>query len=155
MKVASYHCLLSKQLFQVRSAFYFLFLFIVGCSIPISYYDGTTYKQLTSLKVETVLLFESFDLKQVKDNNDNINKVTLDLLKAYEYERGKGDDNGGTAKQLKLIVDSFKDTVKVYRQYGPNSKKLGEKNFVAESITIGQAFDIAIETENLKNKDKR
>ena len=130
-----------------------LLLTLSGCSgIPISYYDATTYTQLTGLKAETTLIVESFDTKPVSDNEDSIDKVTLSLRKAYEYEKGKGNPNSDTTKQYKKIMKLFNDDVKDYRENGP--KKLGAVYFHEASVVLGQAFDIAIATENLKNKDK-
>ena len=131
-----------------------LLLTLLGCSgIPISYYDVTTYTQLTALKAETTLLVESFDTKSVNDNQGAIDKITLNLRKAYEYELGKGKPNSDTIKQLKKIQGLFDDDVKDYKENGP--LVLGEKYFREASVVLGQAFDIAIATENLKNKDKR
>ncbi len=131
-----------------------LLLTLLGCSgIPISYYYATTYTQLTALKAETTLLVESFDTKSVNDNQGAIDKITLNLRKAYEYELGKGEPNSDTIKQLKKIQGLFEDDVKDYKENGP--LVLGEKYFREASVVLGQAFDIAIATENLKNKDKR
>lgn len=132
-----------------------LFQFILqGCSgIPIAYYDSTTYTQLTSLKAETMLLVESFDSKTLDSNQSKIDKTTLNLRKAYEYEVGKGKPNSDVAKQLKKIVGLFDEDVDDYKENGP--KALGKKYFIEASKVLGQAFDIAISTENLKNKDKR
>lgn len=131
-----------------------LLLSLSGCSgIPISYYDATTYTHLTSLKAETTLLVESFDIKPVTENEINIEQVTLSLRKAYEYEYGKGDPNRDTSKQFKKIITLFSEDVKDYREDGPGT--LGPKYFREASVVLGQAFDIAIATENLKNKDKR
>jgi len=131
-----------------------LLLTLLGCSgIPISYYDVTTYTQLTALKAETTLLVESFDTKSVNDNQGAIDKITLNLRKAYEYELGKGEPNSDTIKQLKKIQGLFEDDVKDYKENTP--LVLGEKYFREASVVLGQAFDIAIATENLKNKDKR
>ena len=87
------------------------FLTLSGCSIPISHYDATTYTQLTALKAETTLLVESFDTKPVSNNKDAIDKVTLSLRKAYEYELGKGKPNSDTTNQFKKIVGLFNDNV--------------------------------------------
>ena len=131
-----------------------LFLSLAGCSgIPISYYDATTYSQLTSLKAETTTLVESFDIKKVADNESKIEETTLNLRKAYEYEKGKGSPNSDTTKQFEKITQLFGDDVKEYRENGPGS--LGPKYYREAATVLGQAFDIAIATENLKNKDKR
>ncbi len=125
-----------------------------GCSgIPISYYDTNTYKNLTGLKVETTMLVASFDSKSINKNAERIEKVTMNLRKAYEYEKGKGEPNSDTMRQFRKIVKLFESDVKDYRENGP--KSLGKKYFQEAAIVLGQAFDIAISTENLKNKDKR
>jgi hypothetical protein len=129
-------------------------LTLAACSgIPISYYDSTTYSQLTSLKAETTTLVESFDTKAVSENQKKIEETTLNLKKAYEYEKGKGDPNSNTTKQFDKIMKLFMDDVKEYKEKGPGA--LGSKYFREAARVLGQAFDIAISTENLKNKDKR
>ncbi|MBU1639696.1 MAG: hypothetical protein KKG53_04355 [Proteobacteria bacterium] len=129
-------------------------LILTACSgIPISYYDATTYTQLTSLKAEVTTLVQSFDTKAYLDNQQKIEDTTLTLKKAYEYEKGKGDPNSDTTKQFDKITGLFLDDVKEYKDNGPGD--LGPKYFQEAAIVLGQAFDIAISTENLKNKDKR
>lgn len=143
----------SKESSFILSTLFFV-LFLSGCAgIPISYYDATTYTQLTSLKAETTLLIDSFDTKKVTENEDNIEKTILNLRKAYEYELGKGKPNSDTTKQFKIIMDLFNEDVKDYKEDGPDT--LGKKYFSEVSVVLGQAFDIAIATENLKNKDKQ
>lgn len=125
-----------------------------SCSgVPISYYDATTYAELTSLKAETTLLVATFDARPVAENEARIETTTLHLHRAYEYEVGKGEPNGDTAKQFRKIKDLFTTTVQEYRDNGPG--ELGTHYFREAAIVLGQAFDIAIKTENLKNEDKR
>ncbi|MCP4075356.1 MAG: hypothetical protein GY744_04140 [Gammaproteobacteria bacterium] len=72
-------------------------LALSGCSgIQISYYDATSYTQLTGLKAETTLLVESFDTKPVNENKDKIEKVILYLRKSYEYDPEKGEPESDT-----------------------------------------------------------
>jgi hypothetical protein len=130
-----------------------LLLGLAACNgVPISYYDNTTYTQLTSLKAETTLLMESFDAKPYAENQVKIEATLLNLRKAYEYEKGKGA-NSDTEKQFEIITDLFKDDIKEYQENGPGV--LGRKYFQQAAVALGQAFDIVIATENLKNKDKR
>lgn len=121
--------------------------------VPISYYDSTTYTQLTSLKAETTLLVSSFDTTPFAENQAKIDATTLNLQKAYEYEIGKGDPNSDTARQFKKILALYTEDVNDYREEGPGA--LGPKYFQEAAVVLGQAFDIAIATENVKNKDKR
>jgi len=128
-----------------------LLLTLSGCSsIPVSYYDATTYAQLTALKAEATFLVESFDQKPASDNQDEINKVTLSFRKIYEYEKGKGKSNSDTIKQFEKIQNLFNYDVKNYMESGHQS--LGRNYFREASVILGKAFDIAIATENLKNK---
>jgi hypothetical protein len=91
--------------------------------------------------------------KKPSDNQSKIEDVTMLLRKAYEYEKGKGEPNSDTTKQFEKIISLFEDDIKEYRGNMPG--ELGEKYFNQAAIVLGQAFDIAISTENLKNKDKR
>lgn len=131
----------------------FLFNFIACSTVPISYYDATTYTQLTSLKAETTLLIETFDKKSYEKNREKIEETTLNLRKAYEYEKGKGEPNSDTTKQFDEIFRLYMTDIKDYEENGPDV--LGKKYFTEAARVLGQAFDIAISTENLKNKDKR
>ncbi|MEW5757433.1 MAG: hypothetical protein AB1810_14145 [Pseudomonadota bacterium] len=129
-------------------------ILLMACSgIPISYYDATTYTHLTSLKAETTMLVESFDTKPYAENEQKIEVTTLNLKKAYEYEKGKGKPNSDTTKQFSIIYGLFADDVNDYKENGPGG--LGDHYFQEAAKALGQAFDIAISTENLKNRDKR
>jgi hypothetical protein len=125
---------------------------IASCAIPISYYDVTTYQNLTDLKAETTMLVKSFDTVEFAQNEARIQVVHLDFLKAYEYEKGKGADNSATMTQFAKILALFEDDLSEYQQNG--SRTLGAKYFGEAAIVLGQAFDIAIATENSKNQDK-
>jgi hypothetical protein len=127
---------------------------LAGCpSIPISYYDSTTYTHLTSLKAETTALIETFDTKPFAQNEGKIEATSLNLRKAHEYEKGKGAPNSDTAKQFDMIVKLYADAISDYKT-NP-SGTLGPKFFQEAAKVLGQAFDIVIATENVKNKDKR
>jgi hypothetical protein len=133
---------------------FLLAVVLAGCqSVPISYYDATTYTNLTNLKAETTVLIESFDKKTFTQNESKIEGATLNLRKAYEYEKGKGDPNSDTAQQFEIVAKLYADTINEYKDNGP--EKLGPKYFQEAARALGQAFDIAIATENVKNKDKR
>ncbi len=130
-----------------------LLLFVACAGVPVSYYDATTYTNLVDLKVDTTLLVESFDTRKVKENEAQIAAVSRNLKRAYEYERGKGDPNSDTVEQFEKIMKLFDEDVGAYRENGPGD--LGKRYFQEAAVVLGQAFDIAIATENEKNKDKR
>ena len=135
-------------------ALFALALAQTSCSdVPLSYYDQATYAQLTSLKAEATALVESFDTKPVEANEPRIEATSLSLRKAVEYEKGKGPTNSDTASQVEKINQLFHDDVKDYRENGPAT--LGPKFFREAAVVLGQAFDVAIATENLKNPARR
>ncbi len=129
-----------------------LLLVISGCiSVPLSYYDGTTYANLTNLKAETMTLVERFDTTPPADNQAAIDQARLSLRKALEYEKGKGTSNSDTADQLALIMTLFDEDVAAYQQSAAG--ELGPRYFNQAAAVLGQAFDQAIATENQKNQN--
>jgi hypothetical protein len=100
-----------------------------------------------------MMLVESFDSKPYAQNKSAIDTAALNLRKAYEYEIGKGKPNSGTYKQFNKIMELFKQDITDYREGRPGD--LGPKYFQEAAVILGQAFDIAIATENEKNTDKR
>lgn len=140
----------------MRTIFCFLALALgsTACTdVPLSYYDPATYTQLTGLKAEATLLIESFDHKPIAENEPRIEATTLHLRQAYEYEKGKGPTNSETAAQVELINGLFTGDVQEYRDAGPGA--LGSRYFREAAAVLGQAFDVAIATENLKNPARR
>jgi hypothetical protein len=125
---------------------------LTSCAIPITYHDAATYKNLTDLKAEAVMLVETFDTKPFAANEAALAVLTLKFRKAYEYEKGKGIANNATMKQFDEIWKLLNEDLKDYRENG--NATLGPKYFREAAVVLGQAFDIAIATENLKNKDK-
>jgi len=125
---------------------------LTNCAVSISYRDAVTYNNLTDLKAEAMTLVETFDTKPVAQNEAAIENVTLEFRKALEYEKGKGKSNNDTIEQLNKIKGLLNDDIKDYRENG--NATLGPKYFQEAARVLGQAFDIAIATENLKNRDK-
>lgn len=126
---------------------------VFGCSIPISYYDVTTYRNLTELKAEAATLVETFDSVPPAENEDEIAALLLELRKAFEYEKGKGAANSDTMLQLEKIRGLIADDIREYRESGPDV--LGAAFFDEAAKVLEQAFDIAIATESAKNRDKQ
>lgn len=122
-----------------------------ACTIPISYYDVTTYHTLTDLKVDVTELVGSFDSVKVTAAAPAIAGTRTRMVKALEYEKGKGSDNSDTVKQLELLLQLYDSTVSDYRASGPNPRV---RDFRERAAQLAQAFDTAISTESAKNRDK-
>ena len=127
-----------------------LALSLGACSVPLSYFDSDSYRNLTELKAEAASLVETFDGSTAADRTDEIDDLQLRMRKAYEYERGKGPKNADTASQVALLRKLVDDTIEDFRTSEPGD--LGPKFFSEAAKTIEQAFDTAIDTERSKNK---
>jgi len=112
-----------------------------------SYYDPTTYKNLTDLKPEVLLLYDTFKQEQIEEKK--IAALRLKLAQIYEYEKGKGVENSDTTRQIEIIQQMFERHVKDRLEGGRWT--LVHSSNVKENIA--EAFDIAIRTERLKNKN--
>lgn len=140
----------------MRSLFTLLVLVCAAPScadVPLAAYDPVSYEQFTDLKAEATLLVESFDRKPVAENEPRIEATTLHFRQVYEYEKGKGPTNAETVTQVEKITGLFTDDVQEYRDSGPGA--LGPRYFREAAIVLGQAFDVVIRTENLKNPARR
>jgi hypothetical protein len=117
-----------------------------GCTW-VSYYDPTTYKNLTELKAEVSTLYESFATS--KFDSEAVQHLQLKLRQVYEYEKGKGEKNGETAKQVTIIRTMVDRHTQDRISAGPWSAA----HLANTKENIEEAFDIAIRTERLKNKN--
>lgn len=131
-----------------------LFLLVVwlasltGCAwlSSLSYYDPVSYQHLTALKPKVAFLYDSFASDSL--DLEHVHEVRLELAQAYEYERGKGEANVESALQVEQIQSMFQRHVRERLQQASWSEAyLGDKR---EHILA--AFDLAIQTENLKNR---
>lgn len=107
-----------------------------------------TYKNLTELKPEVVFLYETFTTDSI--NLERIAYVRLRLAQVYEYEKGKGSKNKETYEQIEIIQNMFERHVKDRLEKG----KWTKEHFENVKTNIEEAFDIAIQTERLKNKNE-
>lgn len=129
----------------------FLLLYISGCAHLlgfVTYYDPITYKNLTDLKPEVIVLYGTFTGDSV--DTDKIAVIRLKLAQIYEYEKGKGAKNIETTKQIKIIQEMFERHVNGRIKNG----KWTVTHLNNQKQNIAEAFDIAIQTEILKNKNK-
>jgi len=135
-----------KSIFTVFAA-----TLLYGCSFlasSVTYYDPTTYKNLTDLKPEVVFLYETF----AQDSIDlsAIQQVRLTMARILEYEKGKGDKNRETTAQIRIIRGIFEGDVEHRNKNGKWSN--AQRDNQIENIS--DAFDLAISTERLKNKNE-
>jgi len=133
----------------IRRSLWFFLPFLVGCAASLlHYYDPTTYKNLTDLKPKVALLYETFEDEKI--DLQAIRQIRLEMGQAYEYEKGKGEKNRETAKQLGLILEMFSRHIEERKKNGPWLEAQIQNRWE----NMEDAFDIAIATERLKNKNE-
>lgn len=121
---------------------------IAGCA-GLTYYDPTSYRSLTELKPVVANLYETF--KNVTLDEKENTAIRLRLAQIYEYEKGKGKNNEESTGQIKEIQEMFEDHLKNRRE---NGSPWNQTQFNNALTNIMRAFDEAIETEALKNKNE-
>ena len=73
-----------------------------GCETLIGPYSPTAYKYATSLKVETLALMSKATNSYSK-HKDEVEKLTIELNKAYEFVKGV-PSNSISSKQWKILI---------------------------------------------------
>jgi len=133
-------------------AFLYLFLALSACAsfswVFPTYYDQTTYKNLTDLKAEILFLYDTFASDSIDEAK--IAAARLKLAQIYEYEKGKGEKNRETREQLELLQQMFE------RHIGDRVKggKWTPAHVGNQKTNLAEAFDLAIATERAKNKNE-
>lgn len=136
-----------KRFRSLAAVYLFSLVYIAGCASalwPPPSYDSTTYKSLTDLKPEVILLYKTFAGEDLKSGK--IEAVRLRLAQIYEYERGKGEEGTETVRQIEIIQRMFERDVKDRMETG----RWSETHLANQRQGITEAFDIAIQTERLK-----
>jgi len=124
-------------------------LVVGGCYfLParIAYFDITTYKNLTEVKPEILFLYDTVTSDEI--DQASINEIKLRLAQIYEYEKGKGEENTETARQVEIIANMFSRHIEDRLGEGPWTLEHREN----QKGLIAEALDIAIATETMKNR---
>ncbi len=114
-----------------------LFLMIAGCA-TIAQYSQTAYEQATSLKAEALILMDKAT-EQFSLHKDEVQKVRLDMDKAYEYAKGRPNNELST-KQWEIVRDPERHSLGGFLKQWETKGVLGQtftsemKNEVADHL---------------------
>ncbi len=118
-----------------------LILFIGACTPLIGAYSPTAYTNATSLKVETLALMDKAT-EPYSQHQDKVEKLVIELNKAYEYVNGL-PRNSISAQQWKILIDTSSEG-KLIGKFFKRWKEAGTKNqtFINDfKSTVSDAFD--------------
>ena len=138
---------------------YLLFLIVVSFAITscnstrTALFDQYSYEKTIELKVETDQLI-SKATTPYSDNQEEIEKLFLNLEKLVEYEKNK-PNNEITFEMLKMLNDKDKNLLAGFFKHW-ETKGVTSKSFLEESKKqILEAFDLLIQYEIKKDKQSK
>lgn len=128
----------------------FFLLAVTGCAL-ISYYDPTSYKNATDLKVQSLVLIE-----KAKDapgaHEAEIEALKIKLHQAYEYEKGKGK-NSETEKQWEIMISPNRNLMGGFLKKWMEENKAQSPAFLrGVKSNVEAGFDAIIGLESGKVK---
>jgi hypothetical protein len=127
-----------------------IFLGLLGCASTISTYDQYAYIQTTSLKVEALSLMDKA-VDSVGQYLPAIEEIEMKLNKAYEYEKGRPNNEIST-QMWEILRSPDKHLLGGVFKRWRDEKRLNAGFIDNEKKIIGKAFDIIAELESKKIK---
>lgn len=113
-------------------------LFLIGCA-TISTYDAEAYKQVTGAKAE-VLNLMSKATTPYSANTQEIERVSLVVAKAYEYDMGR-TLNQTTIQMWDIIRDPNRSTSGGFFRFWKQRGTLSPAFINQAKIVVGAAYD--------------
>ncbi len=123
---------------------------LAGCQATISPFSQRAYEQATSLKVEALALMDKA-VRPYAEQKAEIEALRLDIDKAYEYARGR-PNNEVSANQWKILRDPERNSLGGFLRRWELRGTLPPA-FIAEARgLVADGFDTIIELESGKRK---
>jgi hypothetical protein len=130
----------------------FLFTVVNSCTHHIAFYDQYAYTQATSLKVDLQNLASESSSVAYADAKEDIDKVNVEMEKAFEYSNGRSKNTIST-DQYKILLGE-NNFYKSFLQTWNTQSKLSPAAADEVSKKIGQIMDQIIALESGKTKTK-
>lgn len=122
--------------------------FVISSCSSISVFSPEAYKQAVDLKVESINLM-SFATMPYTDFEDDIDFLDTELSKAYEFSKGRPDNEIST-KQWEILINSDGNLLGGFLKRWEEEGTLSQM-FVTEMQTlVSDAFDTIIGLESGK-----
>lgn len=128
---------------------FLLTIAVVSCS-SISQFSQTAYNQAVSLKVESLSLM-SYATEDYLDYNDEVEYLKKELNKAYEFAKGRPDNEIST-KQWEILIDENRSLLGGFLKRWEEEGSLSETFVIEARLLVSDAFDTIIGLESGKIK---
>ena len=143
---------LPRRIVQPRSFAVAVLACLAACSL-IAPYDPVAYDKATGAKA-TALALMNKATDSYSSHQKDAEAVSLEVDKAYEYDRGRSADNAETIKQWEILKDPnghlFGGFLRRWREKG----SFGQDYIDLKRPDIADAFDQIIALERGKRKSK-
>jgi hypothetical protein len=128
-------------------AFLIASLLLTSCS-SVSVFSPEAYKQAVDLKVESLNLM-SLATISYSDYEEDINYLKTELNKAYEFAKGR-PDNEITTKQWEILIDENRNLLGGFLKRWEDEDTLSEMFVTEAKQLVSDAFDTIIGLESGK-----
>ncbi len=142
-----------KQLQRMAKPFFLSVIiasFFASCSPLIAVYDANAYAQAISIKVDLQNLADESATTNYTNAKADVDKVTSNIQKALEYDRGREKDSLSTKQYEILLADGH--SYKTFLQLWQSQGKISATAAAEFKSSIGQIMDRIIRLENGKNR---
>jgi hypothetical protein len=130
----------------------FLLMMMQACAPLISPYDQYGYAQATAVKVDALnvmsMATDSFQL-----HKNEVNNLTTEMQKIYEYDKGL-PKNTATTRQWSILMDPNAHLLATFLQQWQAHTKEDSTYVALKKTQVSKAFDAIIQLEAAKIKSK-
>jgi hypothetical protein len=124
------------------------FSLILWSCTSISVFSPEAYKQAVDLKVETLELM-SFATSPFDDNEESVTYLETELRKAYEFSKGRPDNETST-RQWETLINSDGNLLGGFLKRWEEEEKLSQMFVTEMQMLVSDAFDTIIGLESGK-----
>jgi hypothetical protein len=140
---------LTQRYYKILILTIILFIGLAGCT-SISVFSQYAYQQAVDLKVESLNLISQAD-HSYKDYQKEVNDLIQKIDKAYEYAKGRKDNDLST-KQWEILINPDGHLFGSFLKKWKSEDKLSSTYLNEKLKQISDAYDEVINLESGKQK---
>lgn len=123
---------------------------LLSCAPQISVFNEAAYRQAVHLKVAAMNLLDKASTPY-SENREDVEALKLDLLKAWEYAKGRPDSET-SARQWEMLIDPERNRVGNFLIRWEERERLSPALVREYRVIISDTFDTIISLESGKIK---
>ncbi|PWN06809.1 hypothetical protein [Rhodohalobacter mucosus] len=124
--------------------------FLISCMPQMSVFNEAAYRQAVELKVASLNLLDKASTPYA-ENREQVETLKLELLKAWEYAKGR-PDNETSAEQWEILIDPERNRLGNFFVRWEERERLSPAIVREYRLIISDTFDMIISLESGKLK---